>query len=180
MKTYEELVKEYRKRQHDTVVDTLATGLTYMDEIAVDTGILEETGLLTELTESVAPILPFMIIGAHEGSKVLLKKKPGKTGLKDGAYRMAKTGAAMGVGAAVAGAAGFWAAIPVTMGVRALFDRYRSRAMTGKRVQGRITRLKELNQFIRKGNLGALEQMEEEQAETFDPKNAVSACGEVE
>ena len=50
MKTYEELVREYRKRQHDTVVDTIATGLTYMDQIAVDTGILEETGILTELT----------------------------------------------------------------------------------------------------------------------------------
>ena len=41
VKTYEELVKEYRKRQHDTVVDTIATGLTYVDEIAVDTGLLE-------------------------------------------------------------------------------------------------------------------------------------------
>ena len=46
MKTYEELVKEYRKRQHDTVVDTIAAGLTYMDELAVDSGILEETGIL--------------------------------------------------------------------------------------------------------------------------------------
>ena len=45
MKTYEELIREYRKRQRDTVVDTLAAGLTYMDEIAVDTGLLEETGL---------------------------------------------------------------------------------------------------------------------------------------
>ena len=34
MKTYEQLVEEYRKRQHDTVVDTIATGLTYVDEIA--------------------------------------------------------------------------------------------------------------------------------------------------
>ena len=76
MKTYEELVQEYRKRQHDTVVDTLATGLTYVDEIAVDTGLLEETGLLTELTESVTGLLPFMIISVHEGSKVLLGKKP--------------------------------------------------------------------------------------------------------
>ena len=62
MKTYEEMVKEYRKRQHDTVVDTLATGLTYMDEIAVDTGLLEETGILTELTESMMGLLPFMIM----------------------------------------------------------------------------------------------------------------------
>ena len=39
--------------------------------------------------------------------------------------------------------------IPVTMGVRALFDRYRSKALTGKRVEGRIKRLQELNRFIR-------------------------------
>jgi len=149
MKTYEELVQEYRKRQRDTVVDTLATGLTYMDEMAVDTGLLEETGLLTDIMENVTGVLPFAIIAVSEGSKILLRKKPGKTGVKDGAFRMVKTGAAMGVGAAVMGAAGFWAAIPVTMGVRAMFDRYRSRALTGHRVQSRIRRLQELNKFIR-------------------------------
>lgn len=149
MKTYEEIVKEYKKRQHDTVVDTIATGLTYVDEIAVDTGLLEETGILTELTQNVTGILPFVIISATEGTKVLLKRKPGKTGLKDGAFRMAKTGAALGVGAAVSGITGFWAAIPVTMGVRALFDRYRSKTLTGRRVQGRIQRLQELNKMIR-------------------------------
>ena len=149
MKTYEELVREYRKRQRDTVVDTIATGLTYMDELAVDAGLLEETGLLTDLVENMTGVLPFAIIAVSEGSKILLKRKPGKTGVRDGAFRMAKTGAAMGVGAAVMGTAGFWAAIPVTMGVRALFDRYRSRALTGHRVQGRIQRLRELNRFIR-------------------------------
>ncbi len=178
MKTYEELVREYRKRQHDTVVDTLATGLTYMDQIAVDTGLLEETGILTELTESVGGILPFVIIGATEGTKVLLKKKPGKTGLKDGAYRMVKTGAAMGVGAAVAGMAGFWPAIPVTMGVRALFDRYRSKALTGRRVQGRIERLKELNRFIRRN--GDPEGGEEAVCvEEGVPQDAIQVTGEV-
>ena len=150
MKTYEELVQEYKKRQHDTVVDTIASGLSYADQIAVDSGLLEETGLLSELTGSVTGILPFMIISVSEGSKVLLGRKPGITGLKDGAYRMVKTGAAMGVGAAVSGLTGFWAAIPVTMGVRALFDRYRSKALTGIRVEGRIKRLQELNKFIRK------------------------------
>ena len=176
MKTYEELVREYRKRQHDTVVDTIATGLTYMDEIAVDTGLLEETGLLTELTESVSGLLPFMIISVHEGTKVLLGRKPGKTGLKDGAFRMAKTGAAMGVGAAVTGLTGFWAAIPVTMGVRALFDRYRSKALTGRRVESRIKRLQELNRFIRK-------QEAETEGETLPEGNGngpvVTAAGEI-
>ena len=175
MKTYEELVKEYRKRQRDTVVDSLATGLSYMEEIAVDSGLLEETGLLTELTESVGSLLPFVIISIHEGSKVILKKKPGKTGLKDGAFRMAKTGAALGVGAAMTGLTGFWAAIPVTMGVRALFDRYRSRTLTGMRLQGRIDRLKELNRFIRDKDETKWARMEEAEA----PLSAVAAEGQV-
>ena len=97
MKTYQEMVREYQKRQRDTVVDTIATGLTYMDEIAVETGILEETGLLTELTEAACGALPFVMIAATEGTKVVLGKKTGKSGMKDGAFRMAKTGAAMGI-----------------------------------------------------------------------------------
>lgn len=149
MKTYQEMLENYRKRQRSTVVDTIATGLTYMDEIAVDSGLLEETGLLSELTGSVCGALPFAIIAVQEGSKVILGLKPAANGVQDSAYRMVKTGAALGVGTAVAAGAGFWAAIPVTMGVRALFDRYRSKALTGMRVQGRITRLQELNAQLR-------------------------------
>ena len=175
MRTYEELVKEYRKRQHDTVVDTISTGLTYVDKIAIDTGLLEETGILSELTQSVSGILPFAIISATEGTKVLLGRKPGKTGLKDGAFRMVKSGAAMGVGAAVTGLAGFWAAIPVTMGVRAMFDRYRSKALTGRRVQGRIQRLEELNKFIRRGM-----KEEEETSEPLLHGETLPAAGRVE
>ncbi len=167
MKTYEELVKEYRKRQRDTVIDTIATGLTYADEIAVDSGLLEETGILPELMNSITGALPFVIITISEGSKILLGRKPGKTGLKDGAFRMAKTGAAMGVGAAVMGATGFWAAIPVTMGVRAMFDRYRSKALTGMRVQGRINRLKELNRFIRNEETEKSEELPEREKITM-------------
>lgn len=150
MKSYAEIVEGYRKRQRDTVVDVLSTGLTYMDEIAVDTGLLEETGLMAELSSTVCGALPFAIIAVTEGSKVLLGRKPAATSVKDGAFRMAKTGAALGVGAAVMSGAGFWAAIPATMGVRALFDRYRSKALTGMRVQGRIDRLRELNAMLQK------------------------------
>ena len=149
MKPYQEMLENYRKRQRSTVVDAIATGLTYMDEIAVDSGLLEETGLLSELTGSVCGALPFAIIAVQEGSKVILGLKPAANGVQDSAYRMVKTGAALGVGTAVAAGAGFWAAIPVTMGVRALFDRYRSKALTGMRVQGRITRLQELNAQLR-------------------------------
>ncbi len=174
MKTYEELVQEYRRRQHDTVVDTIAAGLTYVDEIAVDTGLLEETGILTELTQNVTGFLPFVIISVTEGTKILLGKKPGKTGMKDGAFRMVKSGAAMGVGAAVSGITGFWAAIPVTMGVRALFDRYRSKALTGKRIQGRIQRLQELNRFIRRGL------KEEESEDPLLQGKMIQTAGQVE
>ena len=149
MKNYQEMLAAYRKRQRNTVVDAIATGLTFMDEIAVESGLLEETGLLAELTESVCGALPFAIIAVQEGSKVILGLKPAANGVQDSAFRMAKTGAALGVGGAVAAGAGFWAAIPVTMGVRALFDRYRSKAMTGARVQGRINRLRELNVQLR-------------------------------
>ncbi len=149
MKTYREILDSYRKRQRDTVVDAIATGLTYVDELAVDLGVLEETGLLSELTGSLCGALPFAIIAVQEGSKVVLGLKPAANSLQDSAFRMVKTGAALGVGGAVAAAAGFWAALPVTMGVRALFDRYRSRTLTGMRVQGRINRLKELNQQLR-------------------------------
>ncbi|MBR6027595.1 MAG: hypothetical protein IKP40_00785 [Clostridia bacterium] len=149
MKKYEEIVRDYRRRQKDTVVDTLSTSLTYVDEIAVETGLLEETGLMSELTSSLCGALPFVIIAATEGTKVILGRKPGKTGVKDGAFRMLKTGAALGVGGAVAAAAGFWAAIPATMGVRAIFDRYKSHLLTGMRVQSRTRRLKELNAMLR-------------------------------
>ena len=119
--------------------------------------------------------IPFVIISASEGTKVLLGKKPGKTGLKDGAFRMVKTGAAMGVGAAVGSLTGFWAAIPVTMGVRALFDRYRSKALTGRRVKGRIDRLKELNKFIRRNG-----EAEETAQAGPAPEEALTTVGQVE
>lgn len=150
MKTYAEILKGYRKRQRDTVVDAISTGLTFMDEVAVESGLLEEAGLLTELSSSVCGALPFAIIAVQEGSKVVLGLKPAANGMQDGAFRMVKTGAALGVGGMVAASAGFWAALPVTMGVRALFDRYKAKSLTSVRVQSRISRLQELNEQLRR------------------------------
>ncbi|MBQ7848569.1 MAG: hypothetical protein IJ343_02450 [Clostridia bacterium] len=149
MKTYQEILAEYRRRQQETLVDALAAGIACMDEIAVESGLLEETGLLPILTDAAGGVLPFVIIAVQEGTKVILGLKPAANGLNDGAFRMVKTGAALGVGSAVAAGAGAWAALPVTMGVRALFDRYKSHALTDMRVQGRIARLQELNRQLR-------------------------------
>jgi len=76
----------------------------------------------------------------------------------------------------VTGATGLWAAIPVTMGVRALFDQYRSKALTGHRVQSRIARLKELNQFIRQGH----PKEEEEKVVLVEDNDGFSVSGYVE
>ena len=174
MKTYDEIVETYRKRQNATVVDTLSTCLTYADEVAVETGLLEETGLMTDLTAAVGGALPFVIIAATEGTRVILKRKPGKTGLKDGAFRMVKTGAALGVGTAVAAAAGVIPAIPVTMGVRALFDRFKIKALTNRRVESRIDRLRELNKQLRGEAPAAEEAVVQPVAECL-PDGAVQA-----
>ena len=150
MPSFKEMVEKYKKRRHDTVVDAVTTGLSLADNVTVDLGLLEDTGVATEIAETVSNVLPFAVIAVTEQCKVLLGKKTGKSGMKDGAFRMAKTGAAMSIGGAVTAAAGFWAALPVTMGVRAMFDRYRSKALTNHRVQGRIDRLRELRELMAK------------------------------
>lgn len=175
MKTYGQMVSDYKKRQHDTVVDTIAAGLTYMDELAVESGVLEETGLLAELTNSVTGALPFVMIAATEGTKVILGRKPVKTGAKDASFRMVKTGVALAAGGVVASAAGFWAAVPATMGVRALFDRYRSSALTGLRVKSRTDRLRELNASLRRINLAP-----EPAADPIGPAETVLVCADGE
>ena len=63
----------------------------------------------------------------------------------------------------------------MTMGVRAMFDRYRSKALTGRRVQGRIQRLEELNRFIRRGM-----KEEEETNEPLLQGETLPAAGQVE
>ncbi|MBR3494331.1 MAG: hypothetical protein IKH38_02795 [Clostridia bacterium] len=148
MKSYREIVKGYERRQRDTLVDSIATSLTYADEIAVDSGILEETGLMAELTSSVCTALPFVIIAATEGAKVILGRKPGKLGVHDGAFRAAKTGAALGVGALLMPTLGVLGALPATLGVRVLMDRYKSRLLTGRRLKARTERLTALREQL--------------------------------
>ena len=149
MADYETLVKKYKKRSKDNLVDKVALGLSCAESVTADAGMLTDTGLSQEILDTAGTVLPFAVIAVTEEMKVILGKKDQKTGLTDAAYRMVKTGAAMGVGAVVMGAAGLWAAVPASMGVRAMFDRYRSGALTGHRVQSRIKRLQELNRFIR-------------------------------
>ena len=140
MAQYEELVKKYTRRRKENLVDTLTVGLSYADEVAVELGVMEDSGVIDSLTAA----MPFAVIAVTEHLRVILGRKTGRAGLSDAVQRMMKTGAAMGVGALAAAAAGPAAAIPAAMGTRALLSKYRSRAMLNLRVQQRTARLQAL------------------------------------
>ena len=146
MPSFNEMVEKYKKRRHDTVVDAVTTGLSLADNVTVDLGLLEDTGVATEIAETVSNVLPFAVIAVTEQCKVLLGKKTGAAGAGDAAYRMVKIGAAMGVGAAVTAAgAGAVVALPAAVSARVIMDRYRGYALMGHRVSLRTQRLKALN-----------------------------------
>ncbi len=146
MPSFKEMVEKYKKRRHDTVVDAVTTGLSLADNVTVDLGLLEDTGVATEIAETVSNVLPFAVIAVTEQCKVLLGKKTGAAGAGDAAYRKVKTGAAMGVGAAVTAAgAGAVVALPAAVSARVIMDRYRGHALMGHRVSLRTQRLKALN-----------------------------------
>ena len=142
MPTYDELVTKYAKRRKETLVDTVTAGLSYADNVAVDLGLLEDTGILDAVTVAA----PFALIAVTEQMRVILGRKTGKAGFNDAVQRMVKTGAAMGVGALAAAAAGPVAAIPAAMGARALLSQYRSKSLLGVRVRERTERLRALRE----------------------------------
>ena len=121
MPSFKEMVEKYKKRRHDTVVDAVTTGLSLADNVTVDLGLLEDTGVATEIAETVSNVLPFAVIAVTEQCKVLLGKKTG----------------AAGAGAVVA--------LPAAVSARVIMDRYRGYALMGHRVSLRTQRLKALN-----------------------------------
>ena len=146
---YRILVSTYKKRQHDTLVETVTAGLSYADEVAVDLGLMEDTGLLNETMDMVSSALPFAVIAVTEQAKVIMGKKTQKAALENTLYRFVKTGAAMGAGAIAGTVGGLGVAIPAALGVRALLDQHKSKALLGSRVAGRIRRLTELKEKMR-------------------------------
>ena len=142
MPAYQELVKKYTKRKKDNLMDSATAGLSYVDNVAVDLGLLEDTGMIDALSAAV----PFAIIAVTEQMKVIMGRKTGRAGFSDAVQRMVKTGAAMGVGALAGLAAGPMAAVPAAMGTRALLSHYRSKSLLGVRVQERTERLRAIRE----------------------------------
>ncbi len=141
-----QLVARYKKRQRDTLIDTVSTGLSYGSDVAVDLGLMEDTGLLTEITDTVGTAFPFAVIAVTEQAKVIMGKKTQKAAMENTVYRMVKTGAALGVGALAATVGGVAAAIPAAVGVRVMMDHYKSKALLGSRIAGRTARLRDLTE----------------------------------
>ncbi len=156
MATYQELIVKYKKRQHDTVMDAVAAGLAYADNVAVDLGLLQDTGIVNDVLDTVCVAAPFVLIAVTEQFKVIMGKKTGRAGMGDAVYRMLKTGAAMGVGALAGAAGGVFAALPAAMGTRAMMDKYKSKALTSVRVAGRVERLRGINAQIQKRQIGTV------------------------
>lgn len=151
MPRYKELLEKYAKRKKDTLMDTVTAGLSYADNVAVNLGLLEDSGLIDSLTVAA----PFAVIAVTEQMQVILGKKTGKAGFSDALQRMLRTGAALGVGALAGLAAGPAASIPAAMGTRALLSHYKSSALLGLRVLERTERLRALRERREMANVPA-------------------------
>ena len=156
MADFQELVKKYKKRSKDNLVDQVTIGLSYAESITADAGLLTDNGVLQEFLDSAGVVLPFAVIAVTEEMKVILGKKPQKTGLGDAAYRMAKTGAALTAGAAATALGGPVAGVSAALGTRAFLDRFKSKSLTAVRLKNRIERLRALREL----NAARLERFE--------------------
>lgn len=150
MADFRELVEKYKKRSRDKLVDTVALGLSCAESVTEDVGLLTDNGLLRDALSSAGSVLPFAVIAVTEEMKVILGKKDQISMLKDSAYRMAKTGAALTIGAAAATVAGPIGAMGAAMGTHAFLDRYKSRGLTAVRLKDRVDRLKSLQKLNQK------------------------------
>lgn len=139
------MVKTYQNRSRSTLTDSITTALSHMDEVGVSLGLMEDSGLLSELLGTLSLGLPFVVIAVTEQGKVILGRKTQKAALQDGSYRMVKTGAGLAAGAAaMAAGLGALPAVPIAVSVRVLLDRYRGSMLTAYRVKQRSQRLQAL------------------------------------
>ena len=142
MATYEALREKYRNRRREALVDTITVGLSCADEVLLDTGLLDGIGDSLGFLDGVFHALPFVFIAASEGVQVVLGKKAGAAAAKHTAFRATKSGIAMAVGAGVALAAGGWMAMPAAVAMHLVLERYKSKALLSRRLQGRIEALR--------------------------------------
>ena len=142
---YQEIIQTYQSRNRSTLTDSITTALSHLDEVGISLGLMEDSGLLSEVMGTLSLGLPFAVIAVTEQGKVVLRRKTQKAAIQDGSYRMIKTGAGLAAGtAAMAAGAGALVAMPIAVSVRVILDKYRSNALIAYRVKQRTQRLKAL------------------------------------
>lgn len=142
---YQEIIQTYQSRNRSTLTDSITTALSHLDEVGISLGLMEDSGLLSEVMGTLSLGLPFAVIAITEQGKVVLRRKTQKAAIQDGSYRMIKTGAGLAAGtAAMAAGAGALVAMPIAVSVRVILDKYRSNALIAYRVKQRTQRLKAL------------------------------------
>lgn len=144
MANFQTLVEQYRTREKSAVIDSVTAGLSFADEVSVELGLLEDSGITDDLLNTVSLGLPFAVIALTEGGKVVMKKKTPTAAAQDASFRAIKTCTAMGAGAVVAATGAVGAALPAAVGTRMLIEKIRSNALMGRRVQQRIKRVRDL------------------------------------
>ena len=155
MPEYRNLIDTYRKRRYDTLVDSVTSGLSFADDIALDMGLMDSAGIIDDIIGTASIIMPLALILISERIKVLKGRKTARAGRGDTVFRIIKTCAAMGIGTAVitSGAAAA-VALPASIGTRLILDRYRSRMLTGCRVSERTQRLRSIRERLTdRGNM---------------------------
>ena len=58
MPDFDTLVKKYKKRSKDNLVDQVSLGLSYAESVTADAGLLTDTGVMQEVLETAGPVLP--------------------------------------------------------------------------------------------------------------------------
>ena len=58
MPDFDTLVKKYKKRSKDRLVDQVSIGLSYAESFTADAGLLSDTGVMQEVIDTAGTILP--------------------------------------------------------------------------------------------------------------------------
>ena len=118
MPEYRNLIDTYRKRRYDTLVDSVTSGLSFADDIALDMGLMDSAGIIDDIIGTASIIMPLALILISERIKVLKGRKTARAGRGDTVFRIIKTCAAMGKTAVITSGAAAEVALPASIGTR--------------------------------------------------------------
>jgi len=98
MANLKELFEHYKSRDKSIIVDSIALGASFVDEMSIGLGLIENTDVLMDTVSPISTALPFATVVLHEGSNVLFKHKSLKAGNQDTRYRLVRNGASLVLG----------------------------------------------------------------------------------